>query len=130
MTRKVVTLSEEDNLTRILEGMERYGIRHLPVVDGERLVGLLTHRDVLRLSASVLTDPNVASWRDGAAAQGTFVARVMRRDVETATAGEPVRRAGARMIARKIGCLPVVDADGRLVGIVTEHDVLRELIGE
>ncbi len=128
MTRRVVTLNEEDNLGSILEGMERYGIRHLPVVDGQKLVGLLSHRDVLRLSASVLTDPNVSSWREGAAAQGTFVARVMRRSMETTTPDASVREAGARMVEKKIGCLPVVTEDGSLIGIITEHDVLRELI--
>lgn len=46
MTREVMTLYEEDNLDRIEEGMNRFRFRHLPVVDGKRLVGLVTHRDI------------------------------------------------------------------------------------
>lgn len=49
----------------------------------------------------------------------------MTTDVQTASPSEPAKAAAARMLDGKLGCLPVVDAEGRLVGIVTEVDFLR-----
>ncbi|MFW5921065.1 MAG: CBS domain-containing protein, partial [Polyangiales bacterium] len=48
MSRNPITLSEEDNLENIAQGMEEFHLRHLPVVDGHKLVGLVSHRDILR----------------------------------------------------------------------------------
>lgn len=122
MSRELVTLNEEDSLADILAGMERYELRHIPIVDGERLVGLLTHRDILRLSKSALT----AGPADASVAQRameTFVGTVMTRDPQTITSDTALDVAAARMVDGHFGCLPVVD-DGALVGIITEHDLL------
>ena len=54
MTHKVITVFEEDNLTGVEEGMAHFKFRHLPVVDGKKLVGLVTQRDLLRIAASAL----------------------------------------------------------------------------
>jgi CBS domain-containing protein len=123
MTREVVTVFEEENLTGLMEGMERYGVRHLPVVDGKRLVGLVTHRDMLRVAASTLLG-NRASVDDTLEKQH-FVSAIMRRDVATASPDMKLADAARTMREQKIGCLPVVDADGSLVGIVTATDFLR-----
>jgi CBS domain-containing protein len=128
MTREVVTLNEEDNLADLAAGMERYALRHLPVVDGRKLVGLVSHRDVLRLTRSTLERAPVAAERDLSLKQQTFVASVMTRHVDTARPETTVADAARILLAGKFGCLPVVDARGDLIGIVTEHDLLRELV--
>ncbi|HJL17132.1 MAG TPA: CBS domain-containing protein [Sandaracinaceae bacterium LLY-WYZ-13_1] len=122
MTREVVTLYEEENLAGLLDGMERFRFRHLPVVDGETLVGLVTHRDLLRAGVSPL-EPH-ADQRAARLAEQTFVRDVMQTDVETTAAHVPLVEAAKRMRDSKRGCLPVVGDDGELVGILTSSDLL------
>lgn len=128
MTRQVVTLNEADNLLQLEEGMDRLSLRHLPVVDGDRLVGLMSHRDVLRLMVgpSQATSPVSAAQRHNVA-EHTFVAHAMTRDPTTVRPDTPLREAAELLATNKFGCLPVVEEGGRLVGIVTEHDFLKML---
>ena len=128
MTTEVITLDEADNLLDIEEGMEHLKLRHLPVVDGKKLVGLLTHRDILRLSAGIhdAADLQKRAWD----AEGTFVAAVMTRDVKTVAPDTPIITAAQSMIEGRFGCLPVVNKKKELLGIVTEHDLLKFLVGQ
>ena len=88
-------------------------IRHLPVVDAEdRVVGLITKRDLEGFSA-----------RGGEATKA--VTFIMVKDVDTATADDAIGGAARHMFQTKRGCLPIVDADKRIVGILTEADFLR-----
>lgn len=124
MTRDVVTLKETQNLAKADELLRLHRIRHLPVVRQEKLVGLITHRDLLRAAATHATDP---------AAQPLWAADIMTRDVQTVRPDTPLRRAVAMMLEHKYGCLPVVDEGGVLQGILTEADLVRyaqHLIGE
>ncbi len=111
MTRELVTLEETDDLGLAEALVDLVRVRHLPVVHGGRLVGLVTHRDLLRALA------------EGKNRRVT-AADVMRREVRTVTPHTPLREAGEAMLDYKIGCLPVVE-DGKLVGIVTEADLVK-----
>jgi acetoin utilization protein AcuB len=128
MTRNVVVLSEEDNLGFIDAGMERYHFRHIPVVDGQRVVGILSDRDLARLSASPLEHPYDQAAKDRALKARTFVAEVMHRDVLTVPPDTRVLAAARLVLGSKIGALPVVTREGQLVGIVTTHDLLRATV--
>lgn len=128
MTRNVVVLSEEDNLGLIEAGMERYRFRHIPVVDGRRVVGILSERDIARLSSSPLEHPRDGGAHDRELKDRTFVASVMRRDVLTVTPDTSVLAAARLVLGSKIGALPVVSREGDLMGIVTTHDLLRATI--
>lgn len=123
MTRRVLVLNEEDNLERIEEGMQRYGLRHLPVVDDGKLVGIVSHRDLLRVSVSALEAGH--EERNEKLRQNTFVSEIMTRDVETVVESTPVAEAAAALLAGKGSSLPVVDDQGRVVGIVTERDFVK-----
>ncbi|AEI67745.1 CBS domain-containing protein [Corallococcus macrosporus] len=116
MTRDVVTLKETQNLGKADELLRLHRIRHLPVVRHDKLVGLITHRDLLRAAATHATDP---------AAQPLWAADIMTRDVQTVRPDTPLRRAVTLMLDHKYGCLPVVDAAGTLHGILTEADLVR-----
>ncbi|MDD9939963.1 MAG: CBS domain-containing protein [Myxococcales bacterium] len=129
MTTELIVLQEEDNLAALEPEMEAFGLRHLPVLDGDKLVGLISHRDVLRLATSRLSADPVHASIDRQTAE-TFVAAVMQTEVLTIGPDSPVSEAARIMVDRKIGCLPVVAADGKLLGIVTEHDLLREIVRE
>jgi CBS domain-containing membrane protein len=129
MTKDVLFLQEEDNLSQIGQTMERFSLRHLPVVDRGRLVGLVTHRDVLRLAVSELSDNDqFRQERQRRLVENTFVAKIMTRRPRTVFPDTPVLEAAEILVESKFGCLPVVDSQGNLVGIVTEHDFLKLLV--
>ncbi len=118
MKRPVITIGPQATLREAHQLMWERGIRHLPVVDEGRLVGILTDRDI-RLATSVLK-PNPLSC-------DAKVYEVMKRPVLTADPLDPVEDAARLMREEKVGCLPVVE--GReLVGIITGIDLLDALI--
>ncbi|HYP90125.1 MAG TPA: CBS domain-containing protein [Polyangiaceae bacterium] len=123
MTRKIVTVAEQDALENIDEGMNRLRFRHLPVVDRRgKLIGLLSHRDLLHASSSCLSDKEA---EQNAVIKQLPVGRIMQHEVLTVQPEDPLVEAGKLMWASKIGCLPVVDAEGTLLGILTEADFIR-----
>ncbi len=129
MTREVVTLGEEDNLLEVMQGMEQLQVRHLPVVDEEgKLVGLVTQRDLLAIASGAIGANLLQAARERLIEENTFVAEVMVRDPITVRPDTPLDEAARSMMAEKIGALPVVDEEGKLVGLVTQHDLLRLLV--
>lgn len=127
MTKEVVVLREEDNLAEVATDMERYHFRHLPVVDGRSLVGIVSQRDLLRFTASRLEQGAAAVDKERRLEEGTFVARVMTKAPETVLPETPLSVAAKKLVKGRFNCLPVVDANGDLVGIVTNHDLLKVL---
>jgi CBS domain-containing membrane protein len=122
MTREVITLSEEDSLEDARSCMERGRVRHLPVVRGNKLVGLVTHRDLLAASFSVFAD---ISRKEEHRLFSQIPVKELMHDAVTAPPDMPVREAAKILLENKFGCLPVVDGEGRLLGIVTEADFLK-----
>jgi CBS domain-containing membrane protein len=124
MTKEIITLSPSQHLHSVDDLMKVAGIRHVPVVDDGRLVGIVTQRDLFRAAMS-----SVLEFRDSAARgwlERIRVAEVMTSPVVTATPDWPIGRAIDTMLEHAIGCLPVVERD-RLVGLVTETTLLRLL---
>ena len=120
MTREVVTVGPETTAAEALALCRENGIRHLPVLEGGRLVGVISDRD-LRSATPALGDPNRAE-----ALQKIRVGDEMIRDVEMARPEDPIEDAALEMYEKRIGCLPVVDGE-KLVGIITTSDVMRAL---
>ncbi|MEM6789398.1 MAG: CBS domain-containing protein [Myxococcota bacterium] len=124
MTEDLITLSAGDDLPRADALMRLNRLRHLPVVEGKKLAGLITHRDLLRLQTELLA----RLGRTGDPDEEVFVpltaGDLMNRDVATTTAETPAAEAGARLLKNRFGCLPVVAEDQTLVGIITESDFL------
>ncbi len=128
MSERVIYLREEDNLAIVSKGMDRYNLRHLPVVSDDKIVGIISHRDLLRLAvSSIEADTPKGLSKQKALDENTFVASVMTRDPVTVSPDTPIWEAAKIIIDNKFGCLPVVDEDCKLVGIVTEHDFLKTL---
>jgi CBS domain-containing protein len=123
MTRKIVTVSEQDELDTAEHGMHRMRFRHLPVVDGNgKLLGILSHGDLLHAASSSLSDKE-AERNDLILKQP--VRRIMQREVLTVQPGDSLIQAGKVLWESKIGCLPVVNAEGELVGMLTKSDFVR-----
>ena len=122
MTSAVVTLSPDETLRDAINLLRSKRIRHLPVVDASRLVGIVTDRDVKRATPSVLSGMAKAEY--DSALLKMRVAQFMTREPVTVTRKSGLKTAVGIFIDKKVGALPVVD-DGHLVGILTEIDVLR-----
>jgi acetoin utilization protein AcuB len=120
MTREVVTVGPETTAVEALALCRRYRIRHLPVLQEGRLVGIISDRD-LRSAAPALGDPDRT-----AALERIRVSDEMARDVTTARPEDPIEDAAMAMYEGKFGCLPVMEGE-ELVGIVTSSDVMKAL---
>ncbi len=115
MTREVKTAALGETAEEAYRRMRLHRIRHLVVVDGKRVVGVLSERDL--------------GGSGGAALRaGRTVEELMARDVATASPETTIRQAANLLRGRSIGCLPVME-DSKLLGIVTVTDLL-ELVGE
>jgi len=123
MSSDLVTLTEEETLAHAERCMNSGRIRHLPVMRDGKLVGLVTHRDLLAASFSIFAEV------DGAEQRRIFsrisVRELMHRSVRTVGPDMPVAEAARILLDNKYGCLPVVDPDGTLLGLITAADFLR-----
>ena len=122
MTRDVLQVAENTRVTQLAALMRDHRIRHLPVVRDGRLVGLVTSHDLERVSPSPVTTLSVgeANYLLGKLDAG----RVMRAKVVTCAPDTLVEEAARLLRQEKIGCLPVVESGGKLVGILTHEDLL------
>jgi CBS domain-containing protein len=116
MTQDLVTLKETQNLAVADELLRLNRIRHLPVLREGKLVGLITHRDLLKATALKCPDP---------VKQPLWAADIMTREVRTVRPDTSLKEAVKVMLDNKFGCLPVVGEAGNLLGILTEADLVR-----
>jgi acetoin utilization protein AcuB len=122
MSRDVATVTEDTKVTHLAGMMHEHCVHHLPVVrDAGTLVGLVSFRDLQRLSPSPATTLSVgeANYLLGKLTAG----KVMQTEVVTCSPDTLVEDAAYLMRRAGVGCLPVT-RDGRLVGIVTVEDML------
>jgi CBS domain-containing protein len=126
MTRHVPSLTVDDSLSRVEEAMDRFGITHVPVLEGGKIVGLITHRDLARAAASSLEHDS----REHTAAlqKQSSVADVMTKSIVTVGPQTPLAEAASLMRHHKLGCLPVTVHGDELVGIITAGDLLSLVI--
>lgn len=119
MTREVIWIEPTDDLVVAHGLMTGLGIRHLPVIDKGRLVGILSDRDIRAFSTvkdGFLSVPDLE------------VAEVMTRDLVTCPPTASVSEVGEKMLKNKIDSIPIVSDDGTLAGLVTTADMIQLLI--
>jgi len=124
MRGRVITIQRDESVDRAQTLMALHNIRHLPVLEGHRLVGVISDRDVLGIM--VQQRRCACGSRAGKAyflPPGVRVDEAMTTDPVVVAPGADIEEVARLLIARKIGCLPVVDRD-RVVGIITETDIL------
>jgi acetoin utilization protein AcuB len=125
--RNFIHARGETSLLEVAQLMSSARIRHLLIVEDRRLAGVLSYRDVLEFAVSGGAG---ATALEGLRA--TRAAELMRRDPIVVEPTTNLREAARRMVAHRVGCLPVVDGpspDARVVGILTESDLLRAAFG-
>jgi acetoin utilization protein AcuB len=110
---------------KAVEVMRKRGIRRIPVVVGEMIVGLLAEGDLKRAQPSALSDSEEEFVR---VMEGTPISRIMIQNLVTTTEDAPLLEAAQTLHTTKYGALPVL-RDGKLIGILTDHDLVGGLVG-
>ncbi|RMD51422.1 MAG: CBS domain-containing protein [Ignavibacteria bacterium] len=125
MTKKVITVDQKEALSEAINILKRNKIRRMPVLDGDKLVGIVSDRDLKEASPSKATSLDI--WELHYLMTKIKVKDIMTRNPITIEKSATVERAAMIMHDRKIGGLPVVEGN-ELVGIITEQDIFEALI--
>lgn len=151
-----VTITRDTPFQEALKLMHDHRCRRLPVVDDEgELVGIVSERDLLYASAvrdsslrvwevihllsrlperEIMTQDDITvttelcAWELAYLLSKLHIGEIMTRDVITTTPDTPIEEAARLMVENKIGGLPVVGEDNRIVGMITEADILKVLV--
>ena len=126
MTKKVLTVTPDDNVDRVFVLFHLKNIRHLPVLDKGKLVGILSDRDLKKLLGypkKFVVTPDGTTFTIAS----RKVRSIMGKQVITIGPEQRAAEAAAIMRKRKIGALPVVRKK-KLVGIITESDILKAFV--
>ncbi len=139
MTRDVKTISSDATLRQAAELLAFTGVSGAPVVDASgRIIGIVTESDLMNEAKKRAALPHAGAfglfsapeeallriYHDGA---DLLVEEIMTKNVETVMGDTPMRQVTELMTRRRINRVPVVDFEGKLVGIITREDVLRAL---
>ena len=116
MTTCPHSVGAEQPLDRAIEAMRKFGVRHMPVLHGGELVGMLSDRDIALLEGI-----------DAHEREGLTVEDVMSPEPYAVTENTPLARVLRGMEQRHIGSVVVLDADHRITGIFTSTDAVRML---
>ncbi|WP_339096653.1 CBS domain-containing protein [Deinococcus sp. VB343] len=123
MHGRAVAIDPNETLPSAAVMMEELGVKRLPVMQGGRVVGLLTDGEIKRKLPHV--SEGLSAWDFAVQAGRVRVREAMRMPVLTLTPETPLASAVQTMLERRVGGLPVVDEDGELRGMLTLTDVLR-----
>ena len=125
MTKTVVTVQPEDFLVDVRKSMQDQGVRHFPVVDGGKLVGIVSLNTIRDAAPSKATDLSIHEVHY--LLSKMKIREVMKKNVVTCGPDDHVEDIAKIMQTKRIGAVPVVDK-GQLVGILTNDDMFRILM--
>ena len=117
-----VTLKPDETLDLANDVISLGRIRHIPIIEDGRLVGVLSERDMM--GAATTTIFGLKRKSKSALLKSVLIKDVMKKKVVTVKPDTPIKDAAHLMKEKKIGCVPVVN-EGSLVGLVTTTDILR-----
>ena len=126
MTTEVITVSIDTRLSEVRRLMGENAIHHLPVVDGRRLMGIISYADILELSYTEFVGDQ--KLRDQFLDERCTVSALMKSHVITVSSHATVRDAARALANGRIHSVSVVDGAGHLSGIVTTTDLIRYLL--
>jgi CBS domain-containing protein len=123
MSDTLEVVSPDAHLHDVLTTMNRAGYRHLPVVENDILVGIITDRDVRLAVNSPVVDAKVALVRESVL-DGVRVDECMTPDPQCVSSNTPLHEVADLLSLNKFGAMPVVD-EGKLVGMISYIDFLK-----
>ena len=126
MSGNVITINQADPVSLAFDLLLTNDIRHLPVLSRRKLVGIITDRDLHE--ALIPADPSHTHRSMYHTVKNIKAKDIMTPNPITIGPDEPVDRAAQIFFDRRIDCLPVKDAKGRLVGILTSTDILKAFL--
>ena len=122
MTKNIIALTRSDDLQRAETLFNRHKIKHMPVVSGETIIGMLSYTDLMRISYAETSDESNGNV-DSVVYNMFTIEQVMVKNVVTVTSDTSIKEVAQILAEREFHALPVVD-EGTLVGIVTTTDLL------
>lgn len=125
MTRKVVYVSPDTTVAYAADMMREQGLRRLPVIENDRLVGIVTERTMAEASPSKATSLSI--YEMNYLLNKTKIRDIMIRDVITVSPYASLEDAVYAMMKHRVGILPVVE-HGRVHGVITEKDVFKAFL--
>lgn len=125
MARDPATLGRNETLDLAESIMNLGRIRHMPVVDDGKIVGIVSQRDLFR--SALITALGFGRKTTSALIKTITIKEIMTKHVITISPEASLKEAARVMIDKKIGCLPVVE-DQKLIGLLTETDILRYVV--
>ena len=128
MTRDIITTTPTTPLGHARKLMIENNIRRLPVVGDEGLVGIITRNDIHEAEPAEMS--SVSIWELHQLLSRLYVKGEMTPNPITVTPDDTIGHAANLMLKNKVGGLPVVAANGQLVGIITESDIFRLVVRE
>jgi acetoin utilization protein AcuB len=126
MSHQVVTVSMDDTLAKAQALFKEYRFHHLLVVERDRLVGVLSDRDLLKACSPFIGTLNETT-RD-LATLDKRIHQIMTRSLITVTSGASIEMAAELMMEARVSCLPVVTNSGTIEGIVSWRDLLKAYV--
>ncbi len=126
MTSPVISVAPDTSISSAHQTMKEHGIRRLPVLENDKLVGIVTIGDIREASPSDATTLSI--WELNYLWAQLIIDKIMTRNVLTVHPETPILDAAEMMLDQKVSGLPVVDEQNRLVGMITESDIFRMLV--
>jgi acetoin utilization protein AcuB len=126
MSREVVTAGPDTTVLQAGQIMIERSIRRLPVVENGQLAGIVTYGDVRGARASSATGLDI--WELSYLLSRLTIREIMTPNPITVSPDDTIGRAAQLLLKYMIGGLPVIDNEGRLVGIITESDIFRLVV--
>lgn len=126
MTENVSTINLTDTLQEAVELIKKKKIRHIPVVSGKEVVGIISKTDINRLTFSSLFENQEGA--DEAILDMLTIPQIMTNKPRVIQAEQPIKEVAEIFSTEEFHALPVVNEEGDLVGIVTTTDIIRYML--
>jgi len=125
MTSPSIAIDVDEPFSRVPQVFNSHHIRHLPVINKDKkLVGLITQSDLYKIQPPRKLE--TGEWYyDEEALNNVELGRVMNTELFTLTPDQAIAQALEAMVKEKYGCVPIVDSNNVLVGILTQYDFLK-----
>lgn len=124
MIKNIIGLTISDNLEKVEMLFKRHKIKHIPVVSGGVIIGIVSYTDIMRITKDEAVIGDGKNKDASKIYKGYTVERIMAKDVLTITSDTTIKEATGILSQREFHALPIVD-DGELMGIITTRDLLK-----